>query len=183
MTQATVEAAEARTSVRDVGRADAEKLKEVVEALPEARQEAAQPEEPQPQQDRPIEPVVEAERGAIVPPPIVQAVEPAFEAPALPQGLTLALVDLTVDDSLADKGKQKVDVETAEASDRPGTSMALGDDQAEASAKWPNFAELALVQVEKELPRWGRSTLEFRDASNPGAEPFFALDDKDEVQH
>jgi hypothetical protein len=61
--------------------------------------------------------------------------------------------------------------------------MALGDDQAEASAKWPNFAELALVQVEKELPRWGRSTLEFRDASNPGAEPFFALDDKDEVQH
>jgi hypothetical protein len=35
----------------------------------------------------------------------------------------------------------------------------------------------------EELPRWGRSTLEFRDASNPSAEPFFALDDKDEVQH
>jgi hypothetical protein len=37
--------------------------------------------------------------------------------------------------------------------------------------------------VEEELPRWGRSTLEFRDASNPSAEPVFALDDKDEVQH
>jgi hypothetical protein len=44
-TQATVEATEARTSVRDVGRVDAEKLKEVVEALPEAGQEAAQQEE------------------------------------------------------------------------------------------------------------------------------------------
>jgi hypothetical protein len=42
---------------------------------------------------------------------------------------------------------------------------------------------LALVRAEEELPRWGRSTLEFRDASNLGAEPFFALDDKDEVQH
>jgi hypothetical protein len=35
--------------------------------------------------------------------------------------------------------------------------------------------------VEEELPCWGRSTLEFRDASNPSAEPFFTLDDKDEV--
>jgi hypothetical protein len=26
-------------------------------------------------------------------------------------------------------------------------------------------------------------TLEFRDTSNPSAEPFFALDDKDEVLH
>jgi hypothetical protein len=97
--------------------------------------------------------------------------------------LTPALVDLTVDDSPADKGKQKADVETAEASDRPGTSAALGDDQAEASARWPDFAGLALVWAEEEHPRWGRSTLEFRDASNPGTKPFFALDDKDEVQH
>jgi hypothetical protein len=37
--------------------------------------------------------------------------------------------------------------------------------------------------VEEELPCWGQSTLEFRDVSNPSAEPFFALDDKDEVQH
>jgi hypothetical protein len=40
-----------------------------------------------------------------------------------------------------------------------------------------------LARAEEELPHWGRSTLEFRDASNPNAEPFFALDDKDEVQH
>jgi hypothetical protein len=40
-----------------------------------------------------------------------------------------------------------------------------------------------LVRAKDELPRWGRSTLEFRDASNPSAEPFFALDDKDKVQH
>jgi hypothetical protein len=39
------------------------------------------------------------------------------------------------------------------------------------------------MQAEEELSRWGRSTLEFRDASNPSAEPFFALDDKDKVHH
>jgi hypothetical protein len=39
------------------------------------------------------------------------------------------------------------------------------------------------VRAKEELPRWGRSTLEFSDASNPSAEPFFALDDKDEVHH
>jgi hypothetical protein len=44
MTQATVEAAEAETSVHDVGRADVEKSREVVEALPEAGQEVAQSE-------------------------------------------------------------------------------------------------------------------------------------------
>jgi hypothetical protein len=76
-----------------------------------------------------------------------------------------------------------VDVETAEASDRAGTSAALGGDQAEASARWPDFVGLALMRAEEELPCWGRSTLEFRDASNPSAEPFFALDDKDEVHH
>jgi hypothetical protein len=47
-TQATVEATEAGTSVHDAGRVDAEKLKEVVEALPKAGQEATQLEEPQP---------------------------------------------------------------------------------------------------------------------------------------
>jgi hypothetical protein len=46
MTQATVEATEAETSICDAGRADVEKLKEVVEALPEVGQEAGQPEEP-----------------------------------------------------------------------------------------------------------------------------------------
>jgi hypothetical protein len=52
----------------------------------------------------------------------------------------------------------------------------------ETSGGWPDFAELALVRAEEELSRWGRSTLKFRDAANPDAEPFFALDDKDEVQ-
>jgi hypothetical protein len=70
-----------------------------------------------------------------------------------------------------------------DAPDWPGTSTTLGDDLAEASARWPDYAGLVLVWVEEELPRWGRSTLEFRDTSNPSAEPFFALDDKDEVQH
>jgi hypothetical protein len=127
--------------------------------------------------------VVEAEWGAVVPPPIIQAVVPAIETPALPQESTPALIDLTVDGSPSDKGKQKADVETAEALDRPGTSAALGDDLAEASARWPNYVGLVLVRVEEELPCWGRSTLEFRDASNPSVEPFFVLDDKDEVHH
>jgi hypothetical protein len=76
-----------------------------------------------------------------------------------------------------------MDVEAAEALDGAGTSAALGGDQAEASAGWPDFAGLALVRAEEGIPRWGWSTLEFRDASNPSAEPFFALNDKDEVHH
>jgi hypothetical protein len=95
----------------------------------------------------------------------------------------LAIIDLTVNDPPSDKGKQKADVEMVDAPDRPGTSMTLGDDVAEASARWPDFAGLALARAEEEIPRWGRSTLEFRDASNPSAELFFALDDKDKVQH
>jgi hypothetical protein len=59
----------------------------------------------------------------------------------------------------------------------------LGDDLAEVSTRWPDYAGLALVRAEEELPRWGRSTLEFRDTSSPSAKPFFALDNKDEVQH
>jgi hypothetical protein len=47
-------------------------------------------------------------------------------------GSTLALIDLTVDDSPSAKGKQKADVKTAKASDRPSTSAALGDDLAKA---------------------------------------------------
>jgi hypothetical protein len=93
------------------------------------------------------------------------------------------VIDLIVDDPPSNKGKQKADVKTVDAPDRPSTSTVLGDDPAEASARWPNYAGLALVWAEEELPRWGRSTLEFRDAPNPGAEPFFTLDDKDKVQH
>jgi hypothetical protein len=93
------------------------------------------------------------------------------------------VIDLTVDDSPSYRGKQKADVETVDAPDRPSTSAPLGDDLAKASARWPDYAGLALVWAEEELPCWGRSTLEFRDTSNPSAEPFFALNDKDEVQH
>jgi hypothetical protein len=88
-----------------------------------------------------------------VPPPIMQAAVLAVEVLAPPQGSTPALIDLTVDNSPADKGKQEADVETAEAADRAGTSAALGGDQAEASTRWPDFAGLALVRAEEELPR------------------------------
>jgi hypothetical protein len=57
------------------------------------------------------------------------------------------------------------------APDWSGTSVMSGDDVAEASARWPNFAGLALARAKEELPRWGRSTLEFRDASNPTPSP------------
>jgi hypothetical protein len=93
------------------------------------------------------------------------------------------MIDLTVDDPPSDKGKQKADVDTIDALDRPDISTMLGDDLAKALARWHDYIGLALVRAEEELPRWGRSTLEFRDASNPSAEPFFALNDKDEVHH
>jgi hypothetical protein len=93
------------------------------------------------------------------------------------------VIDLTIDDPSSDKGKQKADVEMVDAPGRPGTSMTSEDDMAEAFAKWPDFIGLVLARAEEELPHWGRSTLEFRDAANPNAEPFFALDDKDEVEH
>jgi hypothetical protein len=87
------------------------------------------------------------------------------------------------DDSPSDKGKQKADVEMVDAWDQPRTSTTLDGDATEASSGWPDFMELALVRAKEEFPRWGRSTLEFRDTTNPDAEPFFALDDKDKVQH
>jgi hypothetical protein len=93
------------------------------------------------------------------------------------------VIDLTVNDLPSDKGKQKADVEMVNALDQPGTSVTSKDDMVEASTKWPNFTGLALVWAEEKLPRWGRLTLEFRDMANPNAKPFFALDDKDEVQH
>jgi hypothetical protein len=130
-----------------------------------------------------MEQAVEVKRGVVVPPSIIQAVVPTVETLAPPQGSTLAMIDLTVDDPPSDKGKQKADVETVDALDRSGTFAVLVDDLAEASARWPDYAGLALVWAKEELPCWDRSTLEFRDASNPSAEPFFALDDKDKVQH
>jgi hypothetical protein len=130
-----------------------------------------------------MEQAVKTEQGVVVPPSIIQAVVLTVETVAPPQGSTPAMIDLIVDDPPSDKGKQKADIEMVDAPDRPGTSAALGDELAEASARWPDYTGLALVRVEDELPRWGQSTLEFRDTSNPNAKPFFALDDKDEVKH
>jgi hypothetical protein len=124
-----------------------------------------------------------AEREVAMPPPNVQVEAPADGRSVLPQGSTSTVIDLTVNDPPSDKGKQKANVEMVDAPDRPGIAVAPEGDMAKVSAKWPDFVELALVRSEEELLRWGRSTLEFRDAANPNAEPFFALDDKDEVQH
>jgi hypothetical protein len=66
--------------------------------------------------------------------------------------LTPAVIDLTIDDPPADKGKQKADIEMVDVPDQPGTTATLGDDLAEASARWPDFIGLALVRAE-ELPR------------------------------
>jgi hypothetical protein len=97
--------------------------------------------------------MVEVEREVAMPPPNMQAEAPADRRPVLPQGSTLAVIDLTIDDPSSDKGKQKADVEMVDAPDRPGTSVAPEGDMAEASAKWPDFAELALMRAEEELPR------------------------------
>jgi hypothetical protein len=40
-----------------------------------------------------------------------------------------------------------------DALDQPRTFAAPEDDMAKASTRWPNFAELALVRAEEELPR------------------------------
>jgi hypothetical protein len=155
----------------------------VVEVPAKAGQEAAQPKEQQPQQDQPAKPAVEVESGAGAPPPVVPVVAPVNEALAPPQGSAPAMVDLTLDDSPVDKGKQVVGIEGVKAVDQAGPSATPESDLAEASAAWPDLAGLALVRAEDELLRWGRSALKFRDASNPSAEPIFMLDDKDEVHH
>jgi hypothetical protein len=113
--------------------------------------------------------VGEAEREAVVPPPNAQAEVLASGGPLPPQGSTPAVIDLMFDDSSSDKGKQKANVEMVDASDQLETSAVPDGDAVETSGRWPDFAELALVRAEEELPRWGQSTLEFRDAANPNA--------------
>jgi hypothetical protein len=61
------------------------------------------------------------------------------------------VIDLTIDDPPSDKGKL-IHVEMVDASDRPGTSVTSGDDVAEASARWPDFAGRVLARAEEELP-------------------------------
>jgi hypothetical protein len=78
-------------------------------------------------------------------------VAPTDERPAPPQGSTPAVIDLTIDDPPSDKGKQEADVEVVDALDWPGTSVTSGDDAAEASARWPNFAGLVLARAETTL--------------------------------
>jgi hypothetical protein len=135
----------------------------VVEAPLDAGKEAEQPElqlereeprpQPQLQQDKPEEQAAKAEQGVVVPPPNVQAVAPTDERPAPPQGSTLAVIDLTIDDPPSNKGKQKADVELVDAPDRPGTFVTSGDDMAEASARWLDFMGLVLARAAEELPR------------------------------
>jgi hypothetical protein len=111
--EAAVEAAMAEASVRDVERANADVVMEDVP--PVAGQEAAQPGEPQPQQDPPAEPVATVEGGVVEPSPMVPEEEaPAIEGPAPVEGSTPVMVDLTLDDSPLDKGKQVVGVEGVE---------------------------------------------------------------------
>jgi hypothetical protein len=100
-----------------------------------------------------MEQAAEAEWGVVMPPSNVQAVAPTVKTPAPPQGSILAVIDLTVDDTPSDKGKQKANVEMVDASDRPGTFATSMDDLAEASARWPDYAGLALVRAKEELPR------------------------------
>jgi hypothetical protein len=62
-----------------------------------------------------------------------------------------------------------------------GPSTGPGDAPAKSSSSWPDIAALAIARVEAEIPRWGRASLQFRDATNPDAEPIFTLNDRDEV--
>jgi hypothetical protein len=116
---------------------------------------------------------------------------PAPEAPAV----VGARPHLTLDDIPLDKGKQAMGVEGGEVADQAGASTAVGevntageagpsagpgDAPAGSSSSWPDIAALAIARAETELPRWGAS-LQFRDATNPDAEPIFVLSDKDEV--
>jgi hypothetical protein len=69
----------------------------------------------------------------------------------------------------------------AGAAGEAGPSAGLEDAPAGSSSSWPDIAALALARAEAEIPRWGGPSLEFRDATNPDADPIFALNDRDEV--
>jgi hypothetical protein len=111
-----------------------------------------QPEAKQPELGQPEKPVAEAEQEVTVPPPNAPVEAPAGEGVLLPQGSMLIIIDLTSEDSPSDKGKQKVDIKMVGASSQPGTSAAPDDNMVEASTRWPNFAELALMRMEEEVP-------------------------------
>jgi hypothetical protein len=79
-------------------------------------------------------------------------------------------VDLTLDDTPLDKGKQVMGVEGGEAADQAGASTAAGeagtageagpsagpgDAPAGSLSSWPDIAALAIAWAETEIPRWG----------------------------
>jgi hypothetical protein len=79
-------------------------------------------------------------------------------------------MDLTLDDTPLDKGKQVMGVEGGEAADQAGASTTVeeagtagevgpsagpGDAPAGSSSSWPNIATLAIARAETEIPRWG----------------------------
>jgi hypothetical protein len=98
---------------------------------------------------------------------------PAVEGPVPLGGRAPMTVDLTLDDTPLDKGKQVIGVKGGEATDQAGASTAVGeagtageagpfagpgDAPAESSLLWPDIAALAIARTEAEIPRWGAVT-------------------------
>jgi hypothetical protein len=95
---------------------------------------------------------------------------PAVEGPVPLGGRAPMTVDLTLDDTPLDKGKQVMGVEGGEAADQVGASMAVGeagtageaspsagpgDAPAGSSSSWPDIAALVIARAETEILRWG----------------------------
>jgi hypothetical protein len=142
---------------------------------------------PEEEAPAPAVPTVEAR---VPEPSSVEA--PAPEAPAV----VSARPHAPLDNISLDKGKQTMGVEGGEVADQAGVATAVGevdtageagpsagpgDAPAGSSSSWPDIAALAIARAETELPKWGGPSLQFRDATNPDAEPIFVLSDKDEV--
>jgi hypothetical protein len=192
--EAAVEVMTGEAPVRGAERAGADVTMEEVASA--SGQEAALARGSRPQQDPSAEPAGMVEGGAVEPltgapeeeapapgTPTVEApvpepssVEaptpeaPAIEGPVPLGGRAPMTVDLTLDDTPLDKGKQVMGVEGGEAADQAGASTAVGeagtageagpsagpgDAPAGSSSSWPDIAALAIARVEMEIPRWG----------------------------
>jgi hypothetical protein len=81
----------------------------------------------------------------------------------------------------ADQTGASTAVGEAETAGEAGPSAGPGDASTGSLSSWPDIAALAIARAEAEIPRWGAPSLQFRDATNPDAEPIFVLHDKDEV--
>jgi hypothetical protein len=78
-------------------------------------------------------------------------------------------VDLTLDDTPQDKGKQVIGVEGGEAADQADASTAVGEagtageagpsagpgDAPAGSSSWLDITALVIARAEMEIPRWG----------------------------